>query len=225
TRRHIRRRPGFPRGLGRANAGPRAPFRLLVARLRRALRAGTRRRRGGALGSGTVAAAAPPARAPLRRPSLIQHASAAILVAGVLEEPGSILTFDPEAHVYRVDGAPVPSVTELLEAAGISPDYSKVHPAGLRHARLRGIHVHLCCDLDDADDLDWSSVHPEAVGYVQAWRAFKADYGYHPLASQVILYHPTYGYAGTTDSVGDLDGYVTIVERKATAKMAASYAL
>jgi len=146
-------------------------------------------------------------------------------MAGALEEPGSILTFDPEAHVYRVDGAPVPSVTELLEAAGISPDYSKVNPTVLLHARRRGIHVDLCCDLDDADDLDWSSVHPEAVAYVQAWQAFKADYGYRPLASQVILYHPTYGYAGTTDSVGDLDGYVTIVERKATAKMAASYAL
>ena len=146
-------------------------------------------------------------------------------MAGVLEESGSILTFDPAAHVYRVDGAPVPSVTELLEAAGISPDYSKVNPAVLQHARRRGLHVDLCCDLDDADDLDFSSVHPEAVGYVQAWQAFKADYGYRPLASQVLLYHPSYGYAGTADSVGELGGYVTVAERKATARMAASYAL
>src|SRR5215831_19123258 len=141
------------------------------------------------------------------------------------DDAGPVLTFDPAAHVYRVDGIAKDSATELLEAAGISPDYSKVNPTVLRHARLRGIHVDACCDLDDADDLDWSSVHPEAVGYVQAWQAFKADYGYRPLASQVILYHPTYGYAGTTDSVGDLQGYVTIVERKATARMAASYAL
>ena len=147
-------------------------------------------------------------------------------MAGVAEEPrGSVLAFDPEAHVYRVDGAPVPSVTQLLEAAGISPDYSKVNPHVLRHARLRGIHVDLCCDLDDAAELDWSTVHPEAVGYVQAWQAFKADYGYRPLASQVILYHPTYGYAGTADNVGLLDDYPAIAERKATAKMAASYAL
>jgi len=147
-------------------------------------------------------------------------------MAGALDETaGSILTFDPEAHVYRVDGAPVPSVTELLEAAGISPDYSKVNPHVLLHARRRGIHVDLCCDLDDADDLDWSSVHPEAVGYVQAWRAFKADYGYRPIASQVILYHPTYEYAGTADCVGELGGYVTVAERKATARMAGSYAL
>src|SRR5262249_15743229 len=52
-----------------------------------------------------------------------------------------ILEFDEAAHMYRVDGVAVPSVTELLEAAGISPDYSKVNPAVLRHARLRGLHV------------------------------------------------------------------------------------
>src|SRR5262249_62054614 len=108
-----------------------------------------------------------------------------------------ILEFDGASHTYRVDGVAIPSVTQLLEAAGISPDYSKVNPTVLLHARRRGIHVDLCCDLDDADDLDWSTVHPEAVGYVEAWRCFKADYGYRPLASQVLLYHPTYGYAGT----------------------------
>jgi hypothetical protein len=147
-------------------------------------------------------------------------------MAGVAEpERGSILTFEPEGHVYRVDGARVPSVTELLEAAGVSPDYRKVHPAVLRHARLRGIHVDACCDLDDADDLDWSSVHPDAVGYLQAWQCFKADYGFEPVLQQPLLYHPTYGYAGTPDSIGTLDGSVVVVERKATAKMAASYAL
>ena len=41
----------------------------------------------------------------------------------------------------------------------------------------------------------------------------------------MIVYHPIYGYAGTTDSLGDLGGSVTVVERKATARMAASYAL
>lgn len=139
----------------------------------------------------------------------------------------SVLSFDPAAHVYCVDGVPVEwSVTQLLEAAGISPDYSKVNPAVLQHARRRGIHVDACCDLDDSPEgLDWSTVHPEAVGYVQAWQVFKREYGYRPLAAQLIVYHPEYGYAGTTDCVGLLDDYPVIVERKATAKMAPSYAL
>jgi len=150
-------------------------------------------------------------------------------MADALEEPaagGSILTFTPEPHRYLLDGVPVEwSVTQLLEAAGVSPDYRKVHPAVLQHARLRGRHVDACCDLDDADDLDWSSVHPDAVGYVQAWQSFKADFGYEPVLAQPLLYHPAYGYAGTADSIGTLDSSAAVVERKATARMAASYAL
>ena len=140
--------------------------------------------------------------------------------------PASIIAFQPEGHVYTVDGRRVPwSVTELLEAAGISPDYRKVHPAVLQHARQRGIHVDLCADLDDRDDLDWSSIHPDAVGYLQGWRAFKKDYGYEPILQQPLLYHPGWNYAGSADAIGMLDGHVAVIERKATAKLAASAAL
>jgi len=80
--------------------------------------------------------------------------------------------------------------------------------------------------LLDADDLDWSSVHPEALPFVEAWLAFRDYEGFTPLASQVPLYHPRYGYAGTADVVGVLPGgRPTIVERKTTSKMAATYAL
>jgi hypothetical protein len=137
-----------------------------------------------------------------------------------------VLAFDPATHTYRVDGAPVTSVTQYLEDAGLTPDYSVVAPTVLQHARERGIHIDACCDLLDADDLDWRSVHPEAMPYVEAWLAFREHEGFTPIASQVPLYHPTYGYAGTTDVVGVLPGSrPTIVERKTTAKMAATYAL
>lgn len=137
-----------------------------------------------------------------------------------------VLAFEPADHSYWVDGVLRPSVTQLLEDAGLTPDYSLVPAATLQHARERGIHIDACCDLVDADDLDWRSVHPEAVPYVEAWMAFREYEGFTPLASQVMLYHPTYGYAGTTDVVGVLPGArPAIVERKATAKMAATYAL
>ena len=137
-----------------------------------------------------------------------------------------VLTFDPIAHAYQVDGEPVPSVTQLLEDAGMTPDYSAIPRPVLEHARERGIHVDLCCDLLDADDLDWRSVHPEALPYVDAWMAFREHEGFTPVASQVPLYHPTYGYCGTTDVVGTLPGArPAVVERKTTAKMSPTYAL
>jgi hypothetical protein len=137
-----------------------------------------------------------------------------------------VLAFDAPTHTYRVDGELVPSVTQLLDAAGLTPDYSVVPPHVLQHARERGIHIDACCDLLDADDLDWRSVHPEALPYVEAWLAFREHEGYTPLAAQVPLYHPVYGYAGTADSAGLLPGgRPTIIERKATARMAPTYAL
>lgn len=135
------------------------------------------------------------------------------------------LDFEPQTHTYRVDGLVVPSVTQLLDDAGLTPDYSVISPTVLAHARHRGIHVDACCDLLDQDELDWSSVHPEALPYVEAWARFCADTDYLPACSQVPLYHPEYGYAGTADSIGTLGGQWAVVERKATQKMAATYAL
>jgi hypothetical protein len=148
-------------------------------------------------------------------------------MAGALEEPGGPewLEFEPATHVYRIDGAPVPTVTQLLDDAGLTPDYSVVAPAVLQHARARGIHVDACCDLLDEDALDWASVHPEALPYVEAWARFCATEGYQPACGQVPLYHPTHGYAGTADSIGTLNGAWAVVERKATTRMAATYAL
>ena len=141
-------------------------------------------------------------------------------------ERAHTLDFEPDGHVYRLDGgAPVRSVTQILDDAGLTPDYSVIQPTVLRHARERGIHIDACCDLYDADDLDWASVHPEALGYVEAWALFREHEGYQPRASQVPLYHPDHVFAGTLDSVGELCGHWVVVERKATARMAPTYAL
>src|SRR5215471_13422532 len=136
-----------------------------------------------------------------------------------------VLEFEPSDHVYRVNGIVIPSTTQILDNAGLSPDYSIIQPRVLKHARERGLHVDLACDLFDEDDLDWSSVSGEAVGYVSAWARFRADHDYRPHASQIPLYHPEYNYAGTLDSVGQLAGQWVVVERKSTARMYDTYGL
>jgi hypothetical protein len=143
----------------------------------------------------------------------------------VAPSSSSVLTFEPTNHVYTVDGQIVPSVTQLLDDAGLTPDYSVINPAVLQHARYRGLHVDLACDLYDEDDLDWSSVHPEALPMVEAWIRFRDDYGYEPVVGQPALYHPELQYAGSADSIGKLNGSWVVVERKATTKMHALAAL
>jgi hypothetical protein len=136
----------------------------------------------------------------------------------------SRLDFEPQTHTYRVDGQIVPSVTRLLDEAGLTVDYTAVPYRVREHARQRGLHVDSACDLYDEGDLDWASVHPECVGYVESWARFCAEEGYEPVVGQVPLYHPL-GFAGTADSFGRLNGQWVVLERKATARMSPLYGL
>ena len=84
-----------------------------------------------------------------------------------------VLAFDPVAHEYWVDGALVPNVTSLLDDAGLAPDYSAVPRPVLEYARARGLHVDQCIELLDQDQLDFRTVHPEAMPYLDAWLRFR----------------------------------------------------
>jgi len=137
--------------------------------------------------------------------------------------PARVLTFEPRGHEYRVNGERKPSVTELLEGAGLTVDYRAVPAHVLLKARERGLHVDACCDLYDEGDLDWRTVHPEAANYVRAWATFCRAEGYQPAASQVQLYHPEHDYCGTGDTVGTVGRQWVMIDRKATVKVAASY--
>ena len=53
-----------------------------------------------------------------------------------------MLTFSPDTHTYRWCDNPVPSVTEIREAAGLGADYSMVDPELLAAAADRGTAVH-----------------------------------------------------------------------------------
>jgi hypothetical protein len=76
-----------------------------------------------------------------------------------------IVTFDPEAHGYAIDGRPVPGIHEIGEALKLSPD-SKFMP---EEARTRGQYVHEAIEMDLMDKLDEASC-AGLMGYVKAAR-------------------------------------------------------
>ena len=51
---------------------------------------------------------------------------------------GIDFTFEPERHLYLVQGRPVPSVTQVLHSAGLAADYSMVPPDVLERKRIIG---------------------------------------------------------------------------------------
>jgi hypothetical protein len=108
-----------------------------------------------------------------------------------------VIEFDEPTHRYTVDGVVTPSVTQILEAAGIS-DFSGVPADVLARAAARGTAVHQAAWFDDQDDLDETTLDPAITGYLTAWRKFKADNGVVVKLIEQRIYSPL-GYVGTFD--------------------------
>lgn len=127
-----------------------------------------------------------------------------------------MLTFDAAIHTYTWDGEPVPLVTQILRPIS---GYDGVPEDVLAFAAERGTAIHEATELDDANDLDEASIDPQIAGYVEAWRAFRRESRFMPIASEGRVFHPDNRYAGTFDALGVLNGRLTIVEKKATARL------
>lgn len=106
------------------------------------------------------------------------------------------LEYDDRTHTYRVKGRLVPHITEIIPS-----DYSHVPPKHLEKARQRGSVVHKLTELYDLHKLDWSSVGPELIPYLEAWVKAILEYEieFEPEDVERRLYHPIHGYAGTGD--------------------------
>lgn len=82
------------------------------------------------------------------------------------------LTFDAETHTYRINGERVPSVTQVLEGAGLI-DTRWFND----EARTRGTYVALATQYCDEGTLDYDALDDGLRGYVEAWRKFKHEAG------------------------------------------------
>lgn len=129
------------------------------------------------------------------------------------------LHFDPATHTYTVDGARLPSVTEIIRP--IAPDFSAIPPAVLERKRALGTAVHEACDLDDQDDL--GEVDDQLQGYVDAWRRFKAETGLQVTMSEQRLHHDALRYAGTLDRLVAIGDVMWLLDLKTSADPAPSY--
>lgn len=118
----------------------------------------------------------------------------------------SDLTFVESPNGYHLpDGRRVPSVTEILRATGVSEDFSHVKPEDLEFRRILGTAVHWACHAFDDDDLDFESLDPRVQPYVlDAWSAWRINFGAMPVQRERRVYHPVRFYAGTLDGIFEL---------------------
>jgi hypothetical protein len=124
------------------------------------------------------------------------------------------ITFDVETHTYRNGGAKVPSVTQIMAAAGLG-----VSPYFNSAAAARGTAVHqetayLDGQVKDLAKLAELKNSPVLCGYVKAWIAFRLVSKFQPTAIEETIFHERLRYAGRIDRVGVLNGRPVVIDIK-----------
>ncbi len=108
------------------------------------------------------------------------------------------LVFDAVAHRYFVGERELPSVTRILDEARLS-DFSK--PWFTDAVKERGQFVHDAIALDNAGALDYETLDPLLVGYVDGWRRYLEESGASVEHFEQSVCDRLVGYAGTLDAI------------------------
>jgi len=105
-----------------------------------------------------------------------------------------------DAHLYTINGKPVPGVTSLLKAAlfvddtWFRPEYA-----------TRGKRVHKACELSDKGiAMPGLAQYPEVAGRLEAWKKFVHEMDFEAVAIEEFVGNELWGYAGQLDRRGSI---------------------
>ncbi len=104
------------------------------------------------------------------------------------------LTFDAEKHEYRIDGERVPSVTQVLQGAGLIDTRWFTE-----ETRQRGSCVAQATQFYDEGTLDYDALDDELKPYVMAWERFLVENEVEIEHVELRVCSPTRRFAGTLD--------------------------
>ena len=126
------------------------------------------------------------------------------------------LTFDPEGHVYRLDGRRVPSVTQLTRIFSADP-VQKGGPAELatQAAAERGVILHGYIEHRlRGGDRESCELPGGYWRYADGVDLFLAEHTLEPMLVEAPLHGEAEGvqFAGTPDCVGLFDGVLSVLD-------------
>lgn len=126
------------------------------------------------------------------------------------------LKFRDADHTYWYKGNLVPGVTTVLKPVS---GYGDIPEEILRAASERGKAVHSATELHDLGGLDWSSMHPELFGYMDAYLRFLYEVRPEILDVELRVHHKKFGFAGTMDRRMRIKKNIAVLDLKATWQM------
>lgn len=132
------------------------------------------------------------------------------------------IDFDQEKHQYRLDGVPVPSVTQIV--APLGEDYDEPDSAlelTIEAAADRGttMHAYIAHRLMGGEPEEFE-LPSEYLPYAEAVELFLSEHSITPCLIEVPLPGP--GYAGTPDLLAQFDGSTAILDYKFVSAVAKS---
>lgn len=129
------------------------------------------------------------------------------------------MTFDPATHTYWWRGRSYPSVTQILQRAGTYDHLKNIPRHILEKARRRGEEVHAQIHLYHLLQAPFKPSSKPVEGCLLAYERFLTDSRYNLVETEISGINPGKGYGGTLDSMGYLNGELSLVDIKATAQI------
>ena len=123
------------------------------------------------------------------------------------------LIFYEKSHIYMLDGERLPCVSDLCRF--LHKEIYKDAPIWQMEAAAdRGTAVHKVTEL--LDKTGRAEISEEYAPYLKAYAAFLREHDVEWELIERSDYHPEYGYAGTIDRYGKVDGILTLADLKTT---------
>lgn len=126
-----------------------------------------------------------------------------------------MLSFDSDLHEYKLDNVKVPSVTQVLNEAGIIKGAFYTD-----YARERGTATHMACEFHDQNDLDESTIDPDVLPRLEAWKRFVLESGIEILEIEKRVFSSAYQFAGTLDRFGKMSCHAILDIKTSETKQA-----
>lgn len=129
------------------------------------------------------------------------------------------LHFVESSHTYYYDDTEVPSVTQIIKAAGESTDYSGIPKHILKRAAEIGNRVH------ETVESFWMEFGPlfceddSANAYLRGYASFLEEVDYAHTVSEQRLFCTCHRYAGTVDKIGLINDTPAIIDIKTTSQL------
>ena len=108
------------------------------------------------------------------------------------------IEFQESEHIYSKNGIVLPSVTQIMQPL-YEQVYGKAYSGASDNGKSKGKEIHRA--IDDYCEFGMIDISEEYKPYLENFIRYIDEHQYEVVASEVMLWHPVYGYAGKIDII------------------------